>query len=737
MHSSRTSSRAYFYLYASLLALSLSACNLANKAATSAATKANNGTSGASPATGGSGSGGVIVTPSVGTPVTPIAPTGGFRTYYVVKNPATTASPKQIITIGQPFAPGEVPAAGFLSASLKGAPVALQVDKKAAHADGSLRHAILTFEVPALAAGESANLKIFNSTTDLAGVAPSLTDLLSSNYDVTVSINLAGTTLQGSAKTALTALDPAAANWLRGPLVTEFNAKQSLNEFITIYYNVRYHRDGVVQTDVIVANDWAFKAGIRTLTYDVTVRQGGATVFTKTAQKHNRYANWRLSMYSNNLPPQIQWKRDLLHLRKTKSIYNYRGDVTIDEGAIASLYNGYLTSDRSPNGGSLITRYMPTTGGRSDIGPEPAWVSLYLVSQDPRLAEVMYAQANAGGSIPWHLRDPSTNLPITRDAHPYVWFDGRCSQAAGNNSTRDCPADGYDLSDTEWTPDTSHQPSLFYVPYLLSGDKYYADELSMVAAANINFYNITYFNNNGNFYWQSGSDQVRGSAWSLRTVANAAYVLPDSDPMKAYFAKIVDNDLTYGYQRFQAAGPLQGELSGYVSGYNFGSPTGDMAPWQDDYMTIVYGFLYQRGFTKAKAILDWKLNFTAGRFLQNDAVYCVNRGPGYYLLTKQNNVLLTTWNAVYNSTYATDLSCPVVMDGYYDWAGGYASSAMGANATLAQYGYSAANQAYQVIKARTTFWMPSNTRSGYPSDMTYAISPDNVDALAPTAEPAN
>ncbi len=54
------------------------------------------------------------------------------------------------VTFGQVFKRGDVPRGATLAATFHGQPVTLQVDAKATHPDGSLRHAVLTVMLPSL-----------------------------------------------------------------------------------------------------------------------------------------------------------------------------------------------------------------------------------------------------------------------------------------------------------------------------------------------------------------------------------------------------------------------------------------------------------------------------------------------------------------------------------------------------------------------------------------------------------
>ena len=76
---------------------------------------------------------------------------------------------------------------------------------------------------------------------------------------------------------------------------------------------------------------------------------------------------------------------------------------------------------------------------------------------------------------------------------------------------------------TPYKNDTAHQPSLAYLPYLLTGEYYFLEELHFWATSNsleTDPGNRGY--EKGLIHWQ----QVRGQAWSLRTLGHAAYITP-------------------------------------------------------------------------------------------------------------------------------------------------------------------------------------------------------------------
>ena len=83
--------------------------------------------------------------------------------------------------------------------------------------------------------------------------------------------------------------------------------------------------------------------------------------------------------------------------------------------------------------------------------------------------------------------------------------------------------------------DNAHQPSLAFVPYLVTGDRFFADELAYWA----NFSLLGSFASDDNRKGPQGlliGNEVRGIGWALRALGDAAAYLPDADPLKNYFA---------------------------------------------------------------------------------------------------------------------------------------------------------------------------------------------------------
>jgi hypothetical protein len=170
---------------------------------------------------------------------------------------------------------------------------------------------------------------------------------------------------------------------------------------------------------------------------------------------------------------------------------------------------------------------MPDHGGREDLAPYPDWTARYLVHQRPQQRQFVLAHGDLAGSWPMHLREPDGSL-VSIDKRPGFWLDGRADP--GNGPAGDLNALG------PLTPDIAHQPSLAYVPYLIAGDRYYADEMRFWANYDLiaTWQDETY-NARGGSQGLLKENEVRGIAWAVRNLADAAAFLPDNDPLKPYF----------------------------------------------------------------------------------------------------------------------------------------------------------------------------------------------------------
>ena len=121
------------------------------------------------------------------------------------------------------------------------------------------------------------------------------------------------------------------------------------------------------------------------------------------------------------------------------------------------------------------------------------------------------------------------------------------------------------------------------------------------------------------FETTTGSNTTRGAAWALRTLAQAATVTPDEDPLRSQFVASVDANINYYHAKYvaQPNNPL-GLVQPY-SDYAPGNGVWTSAIWMDDFFTAAYGMLKDlqvsgsAAVPKLDAFLAWKYRSIVGR----------------------------------------------------------------------------------------------------------------------------
>src|SRR5262249_30224944 len=138
-------------------------------------------------------------------------------------------------------------------------------------------------------------------------------------------------------------------------------------------------------------------------------------------------------------------------------------------------------------GGADMDHYMPDHGGRAELAPYPDWVAKYVVHENPAEKDYMLINGDLAGSWPVHVREPSDGSMINIDQRPNYWLDPRAQPGNKPAGTPipDPPYVNFGPTDpvnmSPLVPDNAHAPSLAYVPYLVTGDRYYLDEMKFWA----------------------------------------------------------------------------------------------------------------------------------------------------------------------------------------------------------------------------------------------------------------
>src|SRR5712691_2868189 len=498
---------------------------------------------------------------------------------------------------------GEAVPKGVAASGLQVGNLQTQTDVKNRWPDGSIRFAILTVNVPT-----SGNYAINPATIATGSFMP---------FVPAAAVNL---TIAGETFSAVLPATPSTDLWLSGPLLYEgrsliapiSSADGAPHPFLRVNFDTRVYNDGAARVDVSVENVLD-KVGATTVTYDATISVSGQTVFTKTGVQHFYLTRWR-KVFEVNPSPFASVTPDTTPFNQSGALPPYSSIVANQVSTPTGVAFDILRA-----GG--LDPIMSDHSGRAELAPLPDWTARYLVHKNLTQRSYVLANGDLSGSLPIHMREAEnsswsglgTERLVSIDQRPRLWLDER-AQAANWDYIKGTPLPmreyGTDIAgpgQSGLLPDNAHQPSIAYVPYLLTGDRYYAEEMAFWA----NYAMVRTYPADGLRGSQGilQNNEVRGYGWALRNLADAAAYYPDSSAaVKAYLSEKVLNNLrwldNYVYSQDPIAKPFQilwtnrrPDGAQYIS------------LWEQTYLAYGIGRANQQGFPGGLAVRDATARF--------------------------------------------------------------------------------------------------------------------------------
>lgn len=578
------------------------------------------------------------------------------------------------LTFAIPFKKGDVTAGVVVKVA--GEPIPTQLDKKRSWVGGSLKHGIITVIIPTVPANGSVTLSIETDVAASPGSPMDKTALLATDVDSVIAMaNLSGSgnpaTASASLRTAISAgnLD----YWIQGPLCTEIleDAQLTPNDNLHARWEARFYPGtsfGIRISNIVESTNILATGGS---TYDVTINQGNASpvqVFSYTGYSQGHGARWRRTFWLGPEPPEVEIRYDLNYLGATNMLPPMDPGIVPTEDNILAMASRTTTIDSynhrggtSINGSGNIGRVFSQPGGRDDIGIFPAWVAYWLLTWDNRMKNSALIAADAiGHATGVHFRegDATKNFygkaGVSIDSRPTITIDGYgagCPPLIGSKVAND------------WMPDTAHTPGAVYIPYLLTGDHYYKEELQFWASYAIayNVYGRSGVGNRQNFssYFSSQGTaagilygQERGVAWSLRNINDAAVLSPDSDVslITYYKDKIYNNIKWMNLANSSTTGHALGLFRGPRE-TTLADPAGNTwftAPWMHNFVVIVLNDMLR----KEEGLNDYEAtnnirnrlgSFTVGTMTNHPTLSKWDGADMYYVPTSKKDNVSFDW----------------------------------------------------------------------------------------------
>lgn len=557
------------------------------------------------------------------------------------------------VSFGQVFKMGDLPQGYQLQLQdAAGQNLPTQFEVKARHQDGSVRHAVISSLLPSLGSSQTLSLvRIAGAVAPAPALDKAL--LVQQGFDTRIQATIAGVSYSASAKELLTSLPEQ--TWLQGPLATEWLVSAPLKTSAGVAHPHLQARFAIrtfpgyqsARVSVTLENNWAFEAAPSNQTYDLSLSVGNQQVLSQTGLQHYHHARWHQSLWWGT-EAKAEVAYDPQYLLATGAVPNYDLSLAISEAGLSEM----ATTLAKPSVFGLmkigqVNAGMSTTGARPEIGPMPRWSARWLISQDVRAKRFTVAMGEQAGTWSIHYRDKGTDLPVSITHYPYMSLQVSGKKVDPLTKIDNAfPACGSAGCTTPNAHDTSHQPSFAYLPYLLTGDLFFLEEQQFWTNFNVMQANYAYRGYAAGLF---NTDQVRGQAWSLRTLAQTAYITPDDHPLKAYFETQLNNNRIW-YQTNYSDKAAQNPL-GYINPLAYGFV---ISPWMDDFFTWSVGYLVEMGFSDWQPMLEWKARFPVGRM--TDPEFCPILASSYWLYARDGDIvtqkpLSTTYYQTFGELY--------------------------------------------------------------------------------------
>lgn len=654
----------------------------------------------------------------------------GLVVGFEIQNAGTGKLQSGVTTLGQTFQAGDVPPGTALVAWIGGVAVPVQMDVKTTYADGSAKMAVLSLERPELQAGESASVSLARAASAHSAPALDLGHALD-GHSFSVELTQAGGATRhvdviGALQEALA--KGTASSWQDGPLASQARVEIALEGSQRLVFDVTAYKGGGISVDAAFNNDVAMDTSGGRANYGVVVRMDGQEVARETVSQ-GQYQNWHRAFSQGQDGGQglgaadegwLNIRHDVAYLQETGAVAHYDLSVQMDEGMLSSWGKAQAAAGwNEPLSANGVTQYMPMTGGRTDLGMTTAANTAWLMSGDVRAAGYALGQAEAAGAVPWNYFDEANGTWLNTDNYPKLWTDvrgltGKPGDPGSTGLTQQVP------TDTGWAPDRAHQPDLSFVPYVLTGERWILDNLQAQAAYNV----VTTWpavRGNGDDILVRDS-QVRGAAWALREVENAAWAAPDGSEEKAYFTAVSDANWKWLVSQIPAWTAMQGEAYGWVPGV--ARANGDLAPWQQDYFASTAIAAASRGNADALTFLKWQSNFLVGRFLAEEKGFGIRDGAAYVIAISDTagTPPYTSWAKIGSETAKRGWS-----NGDDTWANSQGEYPRLAMSTLAGiYHLTGSAEAEKAYRAFAEESPPGTTPDVYGRSPNYAVTLEGV-----------
>ncbi|MBK7549804.1 MAG: hypothetical protein IPI20_19260 [Rhodoferax sp.] len=635
---------------------------------------------------------------------------------------SATGGPSIPFTVGQAFRQGDVPA----SQTVRSGIADFQSVVKNRWPDGSVKFAILSGRAD-LSANAWRTIGLSAGPASSSGPVVTTQDLQGTGVSASVQFGSFGTAgWSGGEWGAPTK------TWVEGPEMSAWTFRKPIggDAHLVAWLEVRAYRGGRVEVLPWIENGYLKVTGPTGKSGTATFTFGGTQRFSQPLNllNHQRavLASGTTLTHWFGGDPQVTPKHDSAYLMATKLVPNYRAVTTG-----ASILFNRLPSSYTPLAEASYPVTMGNAGYHGSIGLLPEWDAAYLTTgADPRAFRGVVINGYAAGRYGTHYRDETTNRPIRFSSYPTLVITGDSgipgTGASSTNSYTPVSTGSYPPSYAN-----THHPSMGYMAYLLTGWNYFVEETQFVATVNYLKQSDQARTVNGLQHTTVGANTTRGAAWSIRSLAQAATIAPDGDPLRDEFVGSLSANISYYHDRYATGTNNPLGLVAPYSNYGSGDPW-QSSIWMDDFFTATFGYLKELQAhspavqAKLDAFVQWKYRSIIGRLggggadsfsFRYAAQYTTNYAPS---ATSNWDTGTGPWYNTWGDV-ARSMSLPTsgsvgesLVSGYPEEASGYWGNLMPALAYAVDHNAAGAVDAWTRVISAPNFVTQVNTYNDAP-----------------------
>jgi hypothetical protein len=527
--------------------------------------------------------------------------------------------------VGQAFAKGRIP----FGAGIAGDVPNLQATIKNRWPDGSVKFAIIAGRAN-LAANVPLVIGLY-AGAPASGTPLTEADLLATGLTASIGFAPYGSVALAPLIGVASSYSAAAQRWTAGRVTEWFSGPECASwlyyapvgsdAHLAAWFEVRLWNGGAIEILPWLENGYLRVAAPNERAGTASFQMNGQARFQLafTLPNHSRTAlleGATLAHWRDGLAP-ISVRHDTDYLQATHLVPAYYGTTAAGSPAFARLttmYTPLARGDHSPGMGSA--------GYHPSIGLLPEWDAAFLTSgADPRAAAAVQVNAFCAGRYGIHFRDETTNRPLAMSSYPHlVLGNGSGVSSVGSSSTNTFTPAAGGMSPPTWA--SSHHPSVGYLAYLITGRRYFAEEIQFAATLNYLKQTDTVRGlSAGVLRTNAGANTTRGAAWALRTLAQACTASADDDPLRGeLLASLEANVRAYHADNIATPGHPQGFCVPY-SDYTSGDNVFFHAAWMEDFLTAAWGYALDLDLplpadarSQLETLFAWKCRSTIGRF---------------------------------------------------------------------------------------------------------------------------